>query len=83
MAIYEYQCEDCGMAFEARRAMKDADAPVACPDCGGFHAKRGLSMFFSARSGGGSGAASLPSASSGGGGCASCSGHSCSSCGGH
>ena len=27
MAIYEYRCEDCGMKFEARRAMKDADAP--------------------------------------------------------
>ncbi|MGC9467568.1 MAG: FmdB family zinc ribbon protein [Anaerolineae bacterium] len=79
MAIYEYQCEDCGVQFEARRAMKDADAPIACPECGGYHAKRGLSLFFSARGGGGNGGLS-ESASSG---CASCSSHSCSTCGGH
>jgi putative FmdB family regulatory protein len=81
MAIYEYQCDDCGIAFQARRAMRDADAPIACPDCGGFHAKRGLSMFFSARAGDGSGAGLSASSSTGG--CASCSGHSCASCGGH
>ena len=80
MAIYEYQCEECGIAFQARRAMKDADAPIACPDCGGFHAKRGLSMFFSARAGDSGGAVASGSSASG---CASCSSHSCASCGGH
>ncbi|MCU0519749.1 MAG: zinc ribbon domain-containing protein [Anaerolineae bacterium] len=79
MAIYEYQCAECGAAFQARRAMKDADAPITCPDCGSFQAKRGLSRFFSATSGGGNSGVST----SGGGGCASCSGHSCASCGGH
>lgn len=79
MAIYEYQCEDCGIAFQARRAMSDADAPIACPDCGGFHAKRGLSMFFSSRAGNGGSAGTSTSAS----GCASCSSHSCATCGGH
>ncbi|MGC9520251.1 MAG: FmdB family zinc ribbon protein [Anaerolineae bacterium] len=78
MAIYEYQCQECGLQFEARRAMKDADAPIACPECGSTHAKRGLSMFFSSRSSGGGG-----SLSSGGGGCASCTSSSCSTCGGH
>jgi len=79
MAIYEYHCEDCGVAFQARRAMKDADAPIVCQDCGSFHAKRGLSRFFAPASGNGSAGAT----SSSGGGCASCSSHSCASCGGH
>lgn len=78
MAIYEYQCQDCGSQFEARRAMKDADAPIPCPECGGAQAKRGLSMFHSARAGGSS---SLGASSSSG--CGSCSSHSCASCGGH
>ncbi|NLE45618.1 MAG: zinc ribbon domain-containing protein [Chloroflexi bacterium] len=81
MAIYEYRCEDCGMKFEARRAMKDADAPIACPGCGGDHAARGLSTFFSARSGGSG--EQLSRGGGGGGGCSSCSSHSCASCGGH
>jgi putative FmdB family regulatory protein len=81
MAIYEYECSDCGVQFQARRAMKDADAPIACPDCGGFQAKRELSLFFSARAAGGSGGSATSTA--GGGGCASCSSHSCSTCGGH
>ncbi|MBN1247165.1 MAG: zinc ribbon domain-containing protein [Anaerolineae bacterium] len=79
MAIYEYQCQDCGSQFEARRAMKDADAPISCPACGSQHSQRGLSVFFSARPGG-SGSMSTSSSSSG---CASCSSHSCASCGGH
>ncbi len=81
MAIYEYECQDCGMSFEARRAMKDADAPIACPDCGKFHAKRGLSMFFAGT--GGRGGSATMSESSGSGGCGSCGGGSCASCGGH
>lgn len=79
MAIYEYQCQDCGTEFEARRAMKEADAPIACPGCGGDHAQRGLSMFFSARSGGGSGSLSRAQSSSSG--CGSCGSHACASCG--
>jgi putative FmdB family regulatory protein len=81
MAIYEYQCGECGLQFQARRAMKDADMPIACPDCGGAQAKRGLSLFFSSRANGGSGG--MASSSSSGGGCGSCSSHSCSTCGGH
>ena len=80
MAIYEYQCEECGVDFQARRSMKDADALIACPGCGGDHTQRGLSMFFSARSRGGS---SASGAAGGNGSCGSCSSHSCASCGGH
>ena len=38
MPIYEYQCETCGLVFEARQ--KFSDAPVsACRECGGAVAK--------------------------------------------
>lgn len=78
MAIYEYSCQNCGTGFEARRAMKDADAPIACPHCGNMKATRGLSLFFS-----GNGHSSKSNASTTSSGCASCSSHSCASCGGH
>lgn len=77
MAIYEYSCQSCGSGFEARRMMKDADAPIACPQCGNMKAKRGLSLFFSSNS---NSSASATTSSSG---CTSCSSHSCASCGGH
>jgi putative FmdB family regulatory protein len=79
MAIYEYSCQSCGMGFEARRSMKDADAPIACPQCGTMKTKRGLSLFFASNSSK-SADSSMSSSSSG---CASCSSHSCASCGGH
>ena len=78
MPIYEYSCPECGEHFDARRAMKDADAPIACPACGADHAKRGLSLFYAASSGSGA----LKGAG-GGGSCASCSSSSCASCSGH
>ncbi len=77
MPIYEYSCQACGARFDARRAMKDADAPIACPTCGAEKAKRGLSLFFAASSSGpikGAGGESS---------CASCSSNSCASCRGH
>lgn len=78
MAIYEYRCDDCGAQFEARRAMKDADAPIECPECGSMHTRRGLSLFFSSSRGGDGGASRVGSSGSA---CASCSGGSCASCG--
>ena len=34
MPIYTYECEDCGVRFDARQ--KFADNPIAvCPECGG------------------------------------------------
>ena len=78
MAIYEYSCQSCGSGFEARRSMKDADAPIACPQCGNSQAKRGLCLFFSSNS-----TTSMSSANTSSSGCGSCSSHSCASCGGH
>lgn len=78
MAIYEYSCQTCGSAFEARRSMKDADAPIACPECGKMKTKRGLSMFFSSNS-----TASKSSAATSSSSCGSCSSQSCASCGSH
>jgi putative FmdB family regulatory protein len=79
MAIYEYDCQDCGTKFQARRQMKDADAPIACPQCGGARSKRGLSTFFASTSS----SSGTSTALSGGSGCGSCSRSSCSTCGGH
>lgn len=75
MPIYEYVCQDCRVKFEKRRAIADADAPLACPHCGSENTRRALSLFFTS---GGSRASSVSSSSSG---CSSCSSHSCSTCG--
>ena len=32
MPLYDYRCSDCG-EFRAWRSMREAAAPVACPDC--------------------------------------------------
>ena len=78
MPIYEYRCADCRQEFEKRRPMSKSDAEIACPDCGGLHTKRGLSLFsFSRRNGGSS------EAMAGGGGCGRCSSHACGSCNHH
>ncbi|NMC02884.1 MAG: zinc ribbon domain-containing protein [Chloroflexi bacterium] len=79
MPIYEYICQDCQYRFDARRSMADADRPIACPKCGGTHARRGLSRFMVI--GGGAAGSSEFSAGGSGGGCSGCSGGSCSSCG--
>ncbi len=34
MPMYEYQCSDCGLVFEARQKFSDAPL-IACRDCGG------------------------------------------------
>lgn len=34
MPVYTYQCEECGVRFDARQRF--ADAPISvCPECGG------------------------------------------------
>lgn len=82
MAIYEYSCQTCEAQFQARRAMKDADAPITCPECGGAETLRKLSSFFNP-SGGTRASLSNASAGSSGGSssCSSCSASSCSTCG--
>lgn len=34
MPIYTYECEDCGVRFDARQKFSDAPITV-CPECGG------------------------------------------------
>ncbi|HHS97104.1 MAG TPA: zinc ribbon domain-containing protein [Chloroflexi bacterium] len=72
MPLYEYVCGDCGERFEALRPMREADAPIECPHCGGQHAKRALSLFAAIGSEGviaGNGSS-----------CTSCSATSCAGC---
>jgi len=45
MPLYEYVCADCGERFDALRPMRDADAPIDCPRCGGQRTSRGISLF--------------------------------------
>ncbi len=34
MPVYTYQCEECGVRFDARQSFSDAPVSV-CPECGG------------------------------------------------
>lgn len=45
MPLYEYVCRACNTRFDALRAMKDADAPIACPNCGSEETSRAISLF--------------------------------------
>jgi len=33
MPIYEYECNECGEAFEKRMSFADADVAPECPNC--------------------------------------------------
>ncbi len=35
MPIYTYECEDCGVRFDARQKFSD-DPITECPECGGY-----------------------------------------------
>ncbi len=78
MPLYEYQCEDCGVVFEARQ--KFSDAPLTdCSSCGGAVRKLISQTAFSLKGGGwyqqGYGAGSKPAAcpaAGDGGGCGGC-----------
>jgi putative FmdB family regulatory protein len=74
MPLYEYECEN-KHRFEKRRAIKEADAPLECPDCESRDITRKLSLFI-ALTKSDTGVQSL----GGGGGCG-CGG-ACA-CGGH
>jgi putative FmdB family regulatory protein len=44
MPLYDFTCDDCGKQFE-RLTRREADvADVDCPDCGGRHVRRALSL---------------------------------------
>ncbi len=45
MPIYEYVCEDCQAKTEAIRTMADADAVIACDQCGSHKTHRAYSVF--------------------------------------
>lgn len=59
MPFYEYTCEKCGKATDARRSMAEADAPIACEHCGSKNTRRAISTFL-ARNGSATGESSLP-----------------------
>jgi putative FmdB family regulatory protein len=76
MPMYEYQCKECGLVFEARQ--KFSDPPLTeCRECHGEVAKLISQAGFALKGGGwydqgyGDKAASCASADSGGG-CAGC-----------
>jgi putative FmdB family regulatory protein len=73
MPIYEYECRDCGHAFEVMRSMSDADKAVACEKCKSRKTTRQLSLFNAS-----SGGKALTGHDSG---CGHCSGGHCNSCG--
>ncbi len=61
MPIYEYHCSDCGTDFEKfLRSMFSKEA-ITCPDCGGEHVAKALSLI-GATNGRGAGAASAAAA---------------------
>lgn len=66
MPVYEYVCEKCHTTTEALRKMADADAELACEQCGGAKMTRKHSVFAAGAAAPGGGDVSLPM---GGGGC--------------
>ena len=75
MPLYEYHCDSCESEFTKRRAIKEANAPIECPECESQEVTRKLSLFVTLTKSD-SGMQSL----GGGGGCG-CGG-ACA-CGGH
>lgn len=74
MPVYEYFCRTCNTKHEKMRPMRDADAPLACPNCRTENSVRTLSMFVTVSAGGSvtrdaSAALSAPKAGHGGGCC--------------
>ncbi len=45
MPLYEYHCETCERDFEKRRPIREADAPIECPECASENITRKLSLF--------------------------------------
>jgi putative FmdB family regulatory protein len=49
MAVYEFECADCGERFEVNRSMAEHDQlkeqPPACPKCGQARTRQLVSLF--------------------------------------
>lgn len=73
MPLYEYKCFDCDTKFEKLTRHENADA-VSCPECGGRHARRLLSVFASVSRGATGETAPISGGCACGGNC-SCGGH--------
>ena len=43
--IYEYYCPDCDVEFERLVKLSEANAAQDCPECGGRHTQKKLSVF--------------------------------------
>ena len=74
MPVYEYECKNCGVKFEAMRSMKDADLPIKCESCDSLKTKRSLSVCFCHSEG--KEVSAYQSSSS----CNQCAGGSCANC---
>lgn len=58
MPIYEYHCNDCGTDFEKFLRSMFSQETITCPDCGGQHVAKALSLIGATSSGGSGGASS-------------------------
>jgi putative FmdB family regulatory protein len=45
MPIYEYVCQDCGEKYEKLVRSRTAKIELICPECGGQHAEKAISVF--------------------------------------
>ena len=67
MPLYEFDCSECGTAFEKLVRKADATSEVVCPVCGSRKVNEKVSAFASITKGGSSAAYSGPSCTPGGG----------------
>lgn len=45
MPIYEYHCNDCKTDFEQFVRSMSGQETIICPECGGQHVKKAISLF--------------------------------------
>jgi len=65
MPRYEYRCRACGETFEVNRAMREANAPAACPAGHADTVKLLSTIALTGRSGGAPAAGAAPAAGPG------------------
>ena len=58
MPIYEYRCQDCDSQFEKFLRSMFSQETITCPDCGGQHVAKALSLIGATSSSGSGGASS-------------------------